>query len=96
MLGLVDPILNQARAGEIAALITKLVCPTEADRQTPIIFQKLRKHVLGRDICLVIVGDALNSRDVADRMQGRSADLPHALRNRIGRSEYLLTLLVEK
>jgi hypothetical protein len=62
----------------------------------PIIFQKLRKHVLGRDISLVIVDDALNSRDVPDRMQGRSAELPHALRNRIGCSEYLLTLLIEK
>src|ERR1700676_389751 len=62
----------------------------------PIIFQKLRKHVLGPDISLVIVGDALKSRDVPDRTQGRSADFPHALRNRIGRREYLLTLLVEE
>jgi hypothetical protein len=72
------------------------VYPSKADRQLPIIFQKLRKHVLGRDISLVVISDPLKPSDVPNRMQGRSADLSHPLSNRIGGSENLLTLLVEK
>src|SRR5882762_6408250 len=87
MLRFVDPILDQARPGDIAALITNFVCPSEIDSQLPIIFQKLRKHVLGRHIPLVVVGNALKARDVPNRTQRGSSDLSYPLRNRIGRSE---------
>src|SRR5258708_3028714 len=92
----VDPDLDQACAGDIAPLVTKRVYPSRADRQLPIIFQEFREDVLGGDISLVVMGDGLKSGDVPNRMQGRSADLSHPLRDRIGRSENLLTLLVEK
>jgi hypothetical protein len=95
-LRLIDPILDQACAGDIAALVAELVYSSKADRQLAIVLLKLLEHVLGRDIPLVIVGDALDSRDVPDRMQGPSADLPNALRNRIGRGKYLFTLFVEE
>src|SRR5882672_1464872 len=68
----------------------------EAHNQSPVVVQKLREHVLGRDISLVIVSDALKSRDVPNRTQGRSSDLSHPLRNCVGRREYLVALLIEK
>jgi hypothetical protein len=95
-LRLVDPNLDQTRAGNIAVLVAKGVCPSQARHQLSIVIQKLGKHILGGDILLIIVGDALKSSDVPNRMQGRPADFPDALRYRIGDSEYLLTLFVQK
>src|SRR5260370_38419538 len=71
----VDPDLDQACAGDIAPLITKRVYASKADRQLPIILQKLREHVLGHDISLVVIGDALTSSEIPNRMQGRSAEM---------------------
>jgi hypothetical protein len=68
--GLVDPILDQARPGDIPALITKSVNPSEADNQSAIIVQKLREHILGLNISLIVVRYALKSRDVSNRVQG--------------------------
>src|ERR1022692_5195434 len=54
------------------------------------------QHARGGDKFLVIIDDALKSGDLTDRTQGPPADLSDALRNCIGCSEYLLTLLIEK
>jgi hypothetical protein len=77
-------------------IITKGVRASQADRQPQIIPQQFGEHVLGGHIILVIVAYALKSGDVADRMQGRAADLSDSFRNRIGGGEYLLALLVEQ
>src|SRR5258708_29238443 len=77
-------------------LITQGVCASKVERQLPVVLAKFREHVLGADRLTVVVDDALQPGDVADRMQGRPADLPDTLRNRIGRREYLLTLLVQQ
>jgi len=87
---------NVGVGAEIAALVAERVQPSEADRQLLIVIQKLLEHVLGGDVSLVVVGDPLNSGDVADRMQGPSADFSDALRNRIGRGKDLFALFVEK
>src|SRR5260370_8837627 len=75
----VDPNLDQTCARDIAPLITKRVYPSKADRQLPIIFQKLREHVLWRDISLVVISAALKSGDVPNRIHDPSADLSHPL-----------------
>src|SRR5262249_47639434 len=44
----------------------------------------------------VVVRDALEPRDLADRMQRQATDLAHPLGDLIGRSENLVRLLVEQ
>src|SRR5271163_696443 len=69
---------------------------SQIDHQLPVVLAKFREHVLSADKLVVVIGNALKPRDVADRMQRRSPDLPDALRYRIGGSEYLITLLIHQ
>ena len=57
---------------------------------------QLRNHVVGVDEVGVVVLDALQARDVADRAQRRAADLAHALGDLVGHGEQLVALLVEQ
>ena len=68
---------------------------SQVDRQLSVVLAKFREHVLCGDKLAVVIGNALEPGDLADRVQRRPADFPDTLRYRIGRSEYLVALLVE-
>jgi hypothetical protein len=68
MLGLVDPVLDQAGGSDVVMLVTKRVYASQAGRQLPIIFSKFHEHVLGGNMLPVVIGDALKPDDLPDRM----------------------------
>jgi predicted ATPase len=68
MLCLVDPILHQTCPGDIACLVTEGMYPSKTDDQSPIVIQELREHVHRCDIALVVIGYALEPRNMANRM----------------------------
>ena len=61
-----------------------------------VVVAQLRQHVLRRHVGGVVVLDALQARDLADRVQRDAADLAHALGQRVGHGEDLIALLVEQ
>jgi hypothetical protein len=96
MLGLVDPVLDQTGGSDVAILVAQGVCGSETGGQQPIVFPKLHEHVSGGNVLPVVIGNALKSGDVPDRMQGRPSDLPDTLGNRVGCRKYLPALFVQK
>jgi predicted XRE-type DNA-binding protein len=96
MLGLVDPVLDEAGGSDVAILVAQGVCASEASGQQLIVFPKLHEHVPGGNVLPVVIGNALKPGDVPDRMQGRSSDLSDTLGNRVGCSKYLPALFVQK
>src|ERR1700722_2936024 len=96
MLRLVDPVLDQARGGDVAIPVAEGVYGSQAARQLLIVFSKLHEHVAGGDVLPVVVADPLKSGDVPDRTQGRAPDLSDTLGNRVGCGEYLRTLFVQQ
>ena len=63
--------------------------------QRLVVGAQLGQHVERIDIVGVVVGDALQPGDVADRMQRGAADLAHPLGDIVGDGEDLVGLLVE-
>src|ERR1700677_4256819 len=64
--GLVNPILDQARGRNIAILVAKRVGASQADRQLHVVLAKFGQHLASRDEILVIIGDTLKLRDLAN------------------------------
>ena len=61
-----------------------------------VVVAQLGQHVERVDEVGVVVGDALQPRDMADRAERRAADLAHALGDVVGDGEDLVGLLVEE
>lgn len=57
---------------------------------------RLSQHVERLDVVDVVVVDPGVARDLADRVQGESADLTHALRDRVGHGKELVGVFVEQ
>src|SRR6516162_2750678 len=93
-LRLVDPNLNQACSGDIAVFIAQIVRLAHARYQLLIVVTQFGEHVLWRNEIRVIVGDALQTSDVADRTQRSAANFAHPFGNGIGGRKNLLALLV--
>lgn len=62
---LVDPLLNQARAGDVTLLIAKVVGLAQSRREGFIVLAKFCKHIERLDIIGVVISDALFATDVA-------------------------------
>jgi len=95
-LGLVDPVFDQAGRGDIVVLCTDFMCPAQETPQFPIVRAEFSQHLLGKDGLSVVVFQALMFGDIADGMQGVSANLAGSLRNVIGHGENLFGLFVEE
>ena len=61
-----------------------------------VVVAQLGEHVLGRHVVGIVVGNALQAGDMADRTQRHAADLAGTLGNRIGGREDLLALFVQQ
>src|ERR1700733_11926369 len=83
-LSLVDPVLDEARGGDVAYLVDDVVHLAQARREALIVLAQLREHVERVDILGIVVFDALQARNVPDRAQRRATGLADALRNGIG------------
>src|SRR5271156_3487951 len=83
-LGLVDPVLDEARGGDVAHLVDDVVHLAQARGEALIVLAQLRQHVEWIDILGIVVLYALQARNVTDRAQRRAAGLANALRDGIG------------
>src|SRR5262245_23795506 len=80
-LGLVDPVLEQARARHVVVLVAESVRLAHVRGELLVVLTQLCQHVERRDIVGIVVQDTLQAADLADRAQGRAADLAHAFGN---------------
>src|SRR5687768_3712081 len=81
-LGLVQPDLDQARAGDVAVLIAYVVSLAQPRRESLVVVTELGEHVGRLDIIGVVVGETLGARDLTDRPDGETAELANPLRDR--------------
>ena len=95
-LSFIDPDLDQARRRNVAELIDHVVHLAQPSSQSDVVFAKLGEHVQRIDVIGVIVLDALNSRDVSDRAQGRTAGFSDAFGDGIGHRVQLIGLFVQQ
>lgn len=71
-------------------------CVSHGGGDLSVVVSKFGEHVHRRNEISVVVQNALQAADMPDRTQCRASDLAHAFGNGVGRSEDLVTLLVEK
>src|SRR5581483_8200995 len=93
---LVDPYLEQAGGGDIAALVAYAVGGAHRGGKALVVLAQLGQHVERRDELGVVIQHALQARDVSDRANRRAAQLAHALGDGVGKSEDLVRLLVQQ
>src|ERR1700754_893457 len=74
-LTLVDPVLDQARGCDIAMLVAELMRLAQEAGEALVVVGELRQHILRRDELRVVVEQALQPADIADRAQRGTADL---------------------
>jgi hypothetical protein len=72
------------------------VCLTQETDQALVVLAQFGEHVLWGDEIGIVVGQALQARDVSDRTQRGPADLAYTLGEVVGHVENLFTLLVEQ
>ena len=65
--GLVDSHFQQARRRDVAVFVAGSVRLAHGIHQAGVVLAQLRQHVEGRHVSGVVVGEALQSCDVADR-----------------------------
>jgi hypothetical protein len=95
-LGFVDPILQQARSGNVAMLIGKTVGFAHVSSQLLVVVTQLGEHIQRSDKIGVVVRDSLKTSDMSDRTNRRAADFASAFSNIVRGGEDLLRLFVEK
>jgi hypothetical protein len=95
-LGLIDKVFEKARGGDVLVVVANLVARAHGRDDLLIVAHQLAQHVAGGHIALVVVLDALQLGDLADRPQRDAADLAHTFGDIIGADENLLGLLVEQ
>src|ERR1700730_13324598 len=95
LLGFVDPVLQQACGGHVPCLVTKRMYLAHVPRQHRIVVAELGYHVEWFNVFSIVVCDALETRDLPDRVKGCAADLPRSFGNGIRHGENLLALVIE-
>src|SRR5262245_16863154 len=95
LLGLVNEILQEARGRHVLMLVGDLVRLAHAVDLRLVVVHQLQQHVDGGHVALVVVLDALELGDLADRADGRAADLACALRQDVDAGAQLVALRVE-
>ena len=94
-LGLVDPVFQETGGSDIAVLIAKVVCFAHAGRELPVVVAQFGKHVVRRHVVGIIIQDAFQAPDMADRADRGATDFADPLRNIVGGGENLLAMLVQ-
>jgi KaiC/GvpD/RAD55 family RecA-like ATPase len=93
---LIDPIFHEAGDGHVAWLVAERVDCAHTKQKCLLVFEQLAEHVLRRPLIRVAVGDALLSRNVADRASRRGAYFANAFRNIVGQRENLISVIVKQ
>src|SRR5262245_41101534 len=87
-LGFIDPDFDEAGGGDVAMLVADVVGLAQPRRQHLVVLAQLGEHVLRIDVVGVVVQDALEVADLADRFDRGTADLADALGDGIGHGEF--------
>jgi len=95
-LGLVDPNLNEAGAGDVVVLLAKGMHLTQVCGQLAVVVSQLGKHVERRNKTCVIVENTLQARDLADRAKRGAANLANTFGDRICDGKDLIGLLIQE
>lgn len=69
-LRLVDPVLDQARRRHVGMRGRQFVRLTQRVDQLTVIFPKLGQHIIGCDVIGIVVADALEAINMANRAKG--------------------------
>src|SRR6476661_3738446 len=93
---LVDEILQEARGSDVAVLAAEVVRFPQSRGQVLVVVTQFREHIERRDKIGIVVLDALQTADMADRAHRHSADLTDTLGNDVGGGEYLVGLFVQE
>ena len=96
LLGLVDPLLDQAGRRDVAALLADAVRLAKARREPAVVLAQFGEHVVRIDEVRVVVLDALQTRNLADRLDRRPADLADPLGHRVRHGQQFRRLPVEE
>ena len=80
----------------IIVLVAQTVYLSKGGDKLLVIVTKLSEHVLGSHIVGVVVEDALQAADLADRAQRRASYLSRALCSRISHRKELIAVFVEQ
>jgi hypothetical protein len=83
LLGLVDPVLQQARGCHISGLVAERMNLAHVPRQYCVIVAEFGDHAERLNVFSIVVHDALKARDLPDRTNRCPADLARALGNGI-------------
>jgi hypothetical protein len=68
---------------------------SHAEHQRFVVLPEFVQHVLRRDIVRIVVGNALDACNMADRSQRSTADFTHSFGNVVGHAKELIALLIE-
>src|SRR5271165_6029906 len=93
---LVDPGLNQAGCGDVTIVSADFMGGAQIACQLQVVVAKLRQHGPRSDSFFIVILEALVTRDIADRAQGRSADLAGTFRDIVAHGKDLLRVLVQQ
>src|ERR1700738_3338949 len=77
-------------------LVAKTMRSAQVGRQLLVVVAQLGEHVQGRNVIGVVIQKTLQTANVADRTQCRSADLADALSDCVCGGEDLLGMFVEQ
>ena len=66
LFSLVDPHLEQACCSDVAILVAQFVYLAHPCSELHVVFAQLREHAVRRHVLAVVVGHALQARNVAD------------------------------
>src|SRR6185437_12878788 len=95
-LGLIDPVLDEARGCDVAQLVHYVVHFTQTTGQRLVVLAQLGEHIERIDVVGIVVLDSLQAGNVPDRAEGRTAYLANALGNRVGHPIQLIGLLIQQ
>ena len=93
---MIDPVFEEAGGGNIAGVIADYVDRSHARDQGFLVLAKLTQHILRSYVLGIVVGDALQTRDVSDGTDGGSTDLANTLGDFIRHCEELIAVIVEQ
>ena len=92
----VDPHLEQARCSHVAILFAQFVYLPHPCSELDVVFPQLREHAVRRHVLAVVVGHALQARNLADGTKRGAANLAHPLRDGIRHCKKFAGLIIKE
>ncbi len=92
----IDPNFDETCRRKITMFVADVVRFAEARCERFVVVRQLGEHVQWLDVFSIVIEHSLSTRDLSDRMQRESADLPNAFRDDVSHGEELLGVFIEK